>query len=174
MNYAVQSGRLTPAFVTPVTATIRKHDGEITDRADARSGEGGAGVGVSPGVTAVGGLEDVIGVVVRETSASFVHAGDVHVACRDVPGNLDVTDEGTCVAHQYRAMPRGAVISREGDGECARTYTEIVPRDIHPSVVWRGRIVISPAGLAVVAASGVNAKMSPAIWIPGSGGLESA
>ena len=57
--------------------------------------EMGADIGVSPGVTAVGGLEDVVSVVVREASASFIHAGDVHVACREVAGNLDVADKGS-------------------------------------------------------------------------------
>ena len=72
VNHAVQRGRFTPAFVAPVTTTIRKHDGEITDRANARTREGGAGIGVSRCVTTDGGLKDIIGVVVREASASFV------------------------------------------------------------------------------------------------------
>src|SRR5262249_23096771 len=93
VNYVVKSGRLTPAFVTPVTTAIRKHDREVTDRANARTGEAGTRIGISPGVTAVGGPKDEVDVVVRKTSAAFIHAGDVHVACREVAGNLDISDE---------------------------------------------------------------------------------
>ena len=38
-------------------------------------------------------LIDKVVVVVRKAAASFVHAGDIHVACDQVAGDLDIADE---------------------------------------------------------------------------------
>src|SRR5450432_2932935 len=99
----VESGRLTPALVSPEATAIGKHLGEVADSGDARPGKGGAGIGVGPGGAAVGGPEDEVVVVVGKATAAFVHAGDVQVAiARHVTGDLDIADEGSAVAHCYR------------------------------------------------------------------------
>src|SRR2546425_12657043 len=89
----VESGRLTPALVSPEATAIGKHAGEVADSDDARPGKAGAGVGVSPGVAAVGGSVEEVHVGVGEATAAFVHAGDVDVACGQGTGDLDVADE---------------------------------------------------------------------------------
>ena len=80
---------------------------EVAVRATARADEGGTGVGVGPGGTAIGGLVNDVGAVGAAArnaaiAAVFVHAGDIHVARGQVAGDLHVSDEAawmlTCVA----------------------------------------------------------------------------
>src|SRR5439155_2993076 len=82
VNDVVDGGRLTPAHVSPVT---REYGGEV---AVAGAGgtiagpcEVGAGEGVGPSAAAISRPEHQVGARPGSTPASFVHAGDVHVAC---------------------------------------------------------------------------------------------
>src|SRR5438874_11676354 len=94
----VECRRLAPAHVPPVTAVIGKHAFEVADIGNARSVEGGAGVGVSPGVTAIGGLEDAVVAGEIATPTVFVHTGDVDGSvARQVTGDLDVAGFGAGV-----------------------------------------------------------------------------
>ena len=103
VNEVAERSRFTPAFMPPVGAQIGKHAGKITGRRNARSREGCSGVGVTPGVTAVGGLEDQVRVIVREATAAFVHTCNVHSpAAGHITRDLHVADEGTVVDHRYR------------------------------------------------------------------------
>jgi hypothetical protein len=53
VNDVVEGSGLTPAFVPPVAAAIAKHASKVTHGCHAGAGECGAGVRVSPRVTAV-------------------------------------------------------------------------------------------------------------------------
>src|SRR5450432_2667454 len=170
----VESGRLTPALVSPEATAIGKHAGEVADSDDARPGKGGAGVSVGPGGAAVGGPEDEVVVVVGKATAVFVHAGDVDVARGQVTGDLDIADEGSAVAHCYRGAPSHTVVSRAANEEAAAPDTEVVPGNVHPPIEGATRVVVGPARLAVVLAGGVNAIMGPARRIRRIGGLVTA
>ena len=101
----------------PVAAQIGKHAGNVSYRRNTRSGEDGASIGMTPVLTAVGGLEDVVDIVVGEATAAFVHTCDVHSpAASHITRDLHVADEAG-VTHCYRAVPRGAGISGKGDEE---------------------------------------------------------
>ena len=76
----------------PVSGT-GVHRGEEARSAAPGAREGGTGVGVGPGVAAVGGAVDLVGPV-GEAATHLVHAGDVHGARDLVAGDLDVADEG--------------------------------------------------------------------------------
>ena len=78
----------------PPVSGAAVHSGEEARSATAGAREGGAGVGVGPGVAAVGGAVDLVGPV-GEAATHLVHAGDVYVACDLVAGDLDVADEGS-------------------------------------------------------------------------------
>jgi len=146
MNYAVKGGRLTPALVSPVATAVGKHAGEVAHRCHARSGKRCASVRVSPGITAVSGLVDMVGIVVRETTAAFVHTRNVYSpVARHVAGDLHVADEGAGVAHCYRAMPRDAVVTGEGGHERAGSHVKVVPGNVHSPEERRTGIVIGPA-----------------------------
>ena len=160
-----------------VATVIRKHAREVgVDAAgdDARSWEGSPSVGVDPCSAAIGGLEEKVGVVVRKTASPFVHAGDIHIAVGKVARDLHVTNEGTLSADRNFAAPSGTVISGAGNNDIRVAQIKVIPRNIHVSEVGRGGIVISPAGLPVVAAVVVNAKMSPTGRVQRIGGLVSA
>src|SRR6516162_8643154 len=90
---AVVCSRLTPPFVPPVAAVGRKDLGEVADSRHAWSWERCADEGLIKSGAAVGGLEEVIGVIVWEATTAFVHAGDVYVACNVVAGDLHVADK---------------------------------------------------------------------------------
>src|SRR5450432_2129926 len=167
----VESGRLTPALVSPVATAIGKHLGEVADSRDARPGKDGAGVGVGPGVAAVGGSEDEVVVVVGEATAAFVHAGDVHVACGQVTGDLDIADEGSAGGNLSRVGPSRAIVGGIADEEGAAPDTEVVPGNVHPPIEWAARVVVGTAGLAVVLGVVVNAIVGPASRVHGIGGL---
>src|SRR5439155_21790614 len=126
------------------------------------------GEGVGPAVATVGGPEEEVRAV-GQASASFVHAGDIHVACGQVAGDLHVADEGIAVGNLSLA-PSRSVVGREAD-EDAGAAIEVIPGNVHPSKEGRGCIVVGPARLSVVVAAVVNAKMGPAIRVHGSGGL---
>src|SRR5436190_13808975 len=167
----VESGRLTPALVPPVGTAIRKHAGEVARSGDARPGKARAGVGVGPGVAAVGGSVDEVHVGVGEATAAFVHAGDVDVACGQVTGDLDVADEGSAGGDLSLVGPSRSVVSGVADEE-ALASIEVVPGNVHPPKEWATRVVVGPARLAVVVAAGVNAGiMGPASRVRGIGGL---
>src|SRR6202795_2557238 len=152
----VESGRLTPALVSPEATAIGKHLGEVADSGDARPGKAGAVVGVGPGVAAVGGSEDEVDVGVGEATAAFVHGGDVHVACGQVTGDLDITDEGSAGGNLLHVGPSRAVVSRVAEEEGAAPDSEVVPGNVHPPIEWATRVVVGPTRLAVVARTGVN------------------
>src|SRR4029077_12192265 len=117
----------------------------------------------------------VVGVVVGEATAAFVHAGDVDVAvARQVTGDLHVANEGRLGAHHGCAAPSGTVISRAGNEDVRVGKTKVVPGNVHISEERRGRVVVGPSRFAVVAAVVVNAEVRPAIWILRSQGLVSA
>src|SRR4029077_16304269 len=118
----------TPALVAPITTAIEKHLGEVANSGHTRSGEDGAGIGIDPGVAAVGGPVNLVGVVVWEAAAAFIHPGDVHVACDLVAGDLDVADESGC--YLYRAVPAKPVITGVSDVD-ALAGIEVVPGDVH-------------------------------------------
>src|SRR6266404_2903400 len=128
----VESGRLTPALVSPEATAIGKHLGEVADSGDARPWKGGPGVGVGPGGSAVGGSVDEVDVVVREATAAFVHAGDVDVTCGQVTGDLDIADEGTAVGNLSLGGPSRAIVGGVADEE-GRAASEVVPGDVHAS-----------------------------------------
>ena len=175
VNDIVERGRLTPALVSPVAPDIVKHAGKVTCRGHARAREGCAGVGVAPGGTAISRFVDQIGVVVGKTTTTFVHAGDVDgPVARHVTGDLRVADEGASVGHCYRAAPRAAVSVERLTTKSALTHVKVVPGNIHVPEEGRGWVVVCPARFAVVAAARVNAKMGPAIWVRGIGGLKPA
>src|SRR5882724_8080907 len=112
-NYVVEGGRLTPAHVPPVSgATV--HRAEEARVAAARADEGWPGVGVAPGIAAVGGAVNlVVSVSAAARSAAvaavFVHACDVHVARHLVASDLHVTDEAS--GDLSRVGPGQTVIS---------------------------------------------------------------
>src|SRR5436190_16247840 len=157
----VESGRLTPALVPPVGTAIGKHAGEVARSGDARPGKAGAGVGVGPGVAAVGGPVDEVHVGVGEATAAFVHAGDIDVACGQVAGDLDVADEGGAGSDLSLVGPGRSVVSGVLDVD-ALASSEIVPGNVHAAKEGAARVVVGPAGLAVVATAAVNAKVGPA------------
>ena len=172
VNNAVGSRWLASALVSPIAAAIRKHTGEVPHSSDARSGKSPARIGVGPSIPSVRGPVEEVGVVMGETAAAFVHAGDVHVACGKVAGNLNITDEtGEDI---YRRLPRSSVITRVSGKERAADDIVVVPGNIHAAIEWRRWIVVSPARLSVVLRVRVNAVMGPAIRIPRSRGLIAA
>ena len=81
-------------------------------RCTAGARECGTCVGIGPGVTTVGGAENLIGPV-AESATHLVHPCDVHIARNFAAGDLHVADEGR--GEGYRTVPRGAVITRVGD-----------------------------------------------------------
>src|SRR5580765_6492275 len=116
----VVGGRFTPALVAPVATAIGKHAGEVTDSSDARTRERRARVGVCPGGAPIGGAEDFVGVVVREATASFIHARDVDVARDLVSRDLDVANESAARGCElYRAVPGKSVITGVSDKQAA-------------------------------------------------------
>ena len=166
MNNMAIRGRLAPALVTPVATTIGEHAGEVTRTCNARAGKTGTRVRVRPGIAAVRGPEDKIAVGVGEAAASFIHAGDIQVACSEVAGNLHIADERSAGSDLSCIGPCAAVIGRITDEESAPAYIEVVPGNVHPAVKGRSWIVISPARLSVVLRVAMNAVMAPAIRIP--------
>src|SRR4029453_9841512 len=103
--------RFAPALVSPVTTTIGKHAREIAHCRYARPRKAGAAVSIGPCVTTVRGSEDEIGIVVRETTASFIHPGDVYVARSQVACDLDVPDKWSTARDLSGICPSDAVIS---------------------------------------------------------------
>ena len=77
-NDVVEGGRLTPTLVSPVSGA-GVHAGEEAGCGTAGARECGAGVGIGPGVAAVGGPDRFVGPV-GESATHLVHAGNVHVA----------------------------------------------------------------------------------------------
>ena len=59
-------------------------------------------------------LIDLVGVGVREATAAFVHAGDVHVAVARVTGDLHVADEGVPVVTVAGGSKSNRCQSRSG------------------------------------------------------------
>ena len=103
----------------------------------------------------------MVDVVVGKTAATFIHARDVHSACGKVAGDLDIADEWA-VGGQLSLVGEGpgeTVVSREDDFESA-IVIEIVPGNVHVSVMGRGWIVVRPARLAIVLKGVVNARTS--------------
>ena len=97
----------------------------------------------------------------RKATTTFVHAGDVQVPVNIVAGDLHVANEGTGVGHRYLAAPSDAVVSGAAYDQGAFTYVKVVPGNVHVSEKRRGWVIVSPARFPVVAAAGVNAKVSP-------------
>jgi hypothetical protein len=145
-----------------------KHAGEVAGSCHTRSWKNGTRVRVTPRVTTVSRLEDMVDVVVGEAATAFVHAGEIqHPVARKVACDLYVTNERIGGSNLYRSVPRVAVVRGVGDGK----GTAVAPGDIHAPIEWRGRVVVSPTRFAIVARAIVNAKMGPAIRVRGIGGL---
>src|SRR5207248_2724913 len=129
VNNAVEGSRFTPTLVPPEATLVGKHAGEvrvIAANLHARPWERGTGIRIGPGIAAVGGPENLIGVVVREAATALIHARDVDgPIARLITGDLDIANEGTGVAHIYRGVPRYTVIRREGDLESTAANTEV-------------------------------------------------
>jgi hypothetical protein len=169
----IVGGGLAPAHVPPVSGT-GVHTGEVARIRTVRAYEGEAGVGIGPGVAAVGGPEDEVVTVEVAVATILVHAGDVHVAVApQVTGDLDVADEGAAAGNLYRGVPRGAAIRGVAFEQGAPTDIEIVPGNVHPPEEGRAGVVVGPARLSVVLGVVVNAKVGPASrrGVPWSGGL---
>src|SRR6266550_2792852 len=175
VNEIVDSSRLSPALVPPVGTKIGKHAGKVTGSRYTRSGEGCASIGVTPRATAIGGFEDEIGVVVRETTAAFVHTGDVcRPAARQVARDLHVADKRTAVDHCCRAAPRGAAIGGKDAHQSALADIKVVPGNVQSPKERRGGIIVGPARFAVGRTFVESAEMSPAIRVVGREGLVTA
>src|SRR5439155_24953859 len=172
-NHVVDGGRLTPAHVPPVSgATVHRAQEALV--AAARADEGWLGVGIAPGIAAVGGAVNlVVSVGAAAGSAAvaavFVHACDVQVARDLVAGDLDVADEGG--SDPYRSMPSSSVITGIGNAQSPTSDSKIVPGNIHSPEEGRGWIVIRKARLSVGRGLAENTEVGPASRIPGSGGL---
>src|SRR5438552_391899 len=172
VNKIIDRSRLTPAFVPPVGTKIGKHAGKVTGSRNTRSGEGCSCIAVTPRATAIGGFEDEVGVVVRETTAAFVHTGDVcRPAARQVARDLHIADERAAIDHCCRAAPRGAAISGKDAHESALADIKVVPGNVQSPKETQSGIVISPARFAISRSLVESAEMRPAIRIRGSGGL---
>src|SRR5205823_3311253 len=175
MNKIVDRSRLTPALVPPVAAVSGKHLGKVANSRNARSGEGCASIGVTPRATAIGGFEDEVGVVVRETTAAFVHARNVYgPAARKVARDLHVAHKGSLSAHHHWAAPSGAAISRRNDKDVRVGLIKVVPGNVQSPEKRRSGVVISPARFAIGRALVESAEMSPAIRVVGREGLVAA
>ena len=110
-----------------------------------------------------------------KATAAFVHPGDVQVPVNIVAGDLHIANEGREVGHRYLAAPSDAVVSGAAYDQGALTDVKVVPGNVHVSEVRRGGVIVSPARFPVVAAGGVNAKMSsPASRVQRISGLEPA
>src|SRR5262249_29534554 len=140
------------------------HRTEKARTAAARTHEGWARIGVSPGNAAVSRAENLVisdAAAARSTpvAAGFVHACDVQVARDLVAGDLHVADEGTCQTNP--CTPGSTVVSRTRNLDRTTAHTEVVPRDIHTSEVRRRWIVIRPPRFAVVigSAASVNTRV---------------
>src|SRR5207253_819888 len=121
------------------------------------------------------GFEDEIRVVVRETTAAFVHARNVYgPAARKVARDLHVAYKGSLSAHHHWAAPSGAAISRRNDKDVRVGLIKVVPGNVQSPKERRTRVVISPARFAVCRAFVESAEMGPAIRVVGRGGLVSA
>ena len=115
VNDMVIGGRFAPAHVSPVTGHgARIHTAEVAHRTAASADERGTGIGIGPGITAIGGAVDLVIPVAAAagtatTSAVFVHAGEVHVARNQVAGDLHVANE--CSGDLSFVGPGIAVVS---------------------------------------------------------------
>src|SRR6266536_1423562 len=131
MNKIVDRSRFTPALVPPVATVSVKHLGEIANSCHARPREGRADVGVTPHATAVSGFKNIVGVLVREATAAFVHTCDIYrSAARQVARDLHVADKRTAVDYCCRTAPRGASISGVDAHESALADIKIVPGNV--------------------------------------------
>ena len=159
----------------PVATIIRKHAGEVAHSRNTGSRKWSADIGIGPRVPAVAGAKNVIGVVMRETSPAFVHPGDVYVACDRVAGDLHVSHEGTATGDLVRS-PGVTIVGGDSHEEGASADMEVVPGNVHVSVMGRGWVVIHPTRLAVGTGPVENAVMDPAgrRRVPGSGRLVTA
>jgi len=134
-NYVIVRGRLAPAHVPPVSGVVI-HTGEVARIGAVRACERWAGVGVGPGVTAIGRpVNEVVTTEITVTTV-LVHGSDVHIARDLVTGDLDVADEGG--GDRYRSVPGSSVIAGVGDKERPAPDIKIVPGNIHAVVEGRG------------------------------------
>src|SRR5581483_3485024 len=166
VNKIVDCGRLTPALVSPVATTIRKHTGKVANGSYARSGERCASVSVSPGGAAIGGCEDEVGDVMRKTATAFIHTCDIHSpAARQVARDLHVTNKCSAVDHCCRATPCGAAIIGVDAHESALADVKVVPGNVQTPKKRRSWIVVGPTRLAISRALVESAEMGPAIRV---------
>ena len=104
----------------------------------------------------------------RKATAAFVHPGDVHVPPLAMsPVICTLRMKIPVLATVISESPSDAVVSGAAYDQGACTYVKVVPGNVHVSEVRRGWVVVSPTGLPVVAAGGVNTKMSPAGRVQG-------
>jgi len=174
MYDAVEGSGFAPALMSPIATVIAKHAGEVTHGGNARPSKTRAAVGVGPSVAAVGRPEEKIRVGVGKAATTFIHAGDVHIACGKVASNLDIADKGCAARDLPRVRPSETIVSGIANEERATADIEVVPGNVHPTIEWRRRIGIGPARFAVVIVAVVDAIMRPAIRAPRSRGLVSA
>ena len=74
----------------------------------------------------------------RKASTAFVHARDVHIACGQIAGDLDVADKRRAAGDLSLVGPSETVVSGVADEEGAAPNIEIVPGNVHPPVEGRG------------------------------------
>ena len=155
----------------PVTTAVGKHAGEIAHGRYAWPRKAGTGIGIGPTVAPVRGSEDEIRIVVRKTAAAFIHPGDVHVACSQVAGDLDVADKWGAARDLSSIRPGNTVIGLVTNEESSAANIKVVLGSVHPAVERRRWVVIRPTRFSIVLGVSVNAVMCPAIRVSRSGSL---
>ena len=108
MHDAVKSSRFAPPLISPKRGIV-VHVGKVANTATPGAAEARAGVGVGPGIAAIGGSVDEVIAGVRKAAAAFVHASDVHGAGGIVAGDLDVADKLVTGMNLSRVSPSKTV-----------------------------------------------------------------
>src|SRR5262249_52145559 len=106
-----------------------------------------------------------------EGATAFVHPSHIHVTSDQVARALHVADERATPSARERAClgPSNAVVGITDKDRLVAS--EVVPGNIHSSIVGRRCVVIHPARSPVTMGAGVNTEMGPAIRVRGSGRL---
>src|SRR5439155_13331317 len=122
-----------PGNVPPVASEAKVamgiHTNEVSVRAaidTAGRCEVGTGVDIGPSLAADSRAVDFVGTGASEADIRpFVHGCDVHVACRQVAGDLNVAEEGG--AQLSLVGPGETVVSGVADEEGTSSNIEVVP-----------------------------------------------
>src|SRR4029077_6425789 len=84
-----------------------------------------------------------------------IHPRNVNVACYQIAGDLNVSDEaGSAKREIHRGTPGDTVVSRSHDRDWRPGIGKVVKGDVHPPVERRSGIHVAPARLAVAIVSG--------------------